>query len=173
MRQKAVQDSPHELEGCLYTLHDILITAGQTDPGLRITVHVPRGDGKHLVQALGYVGSQRKQTTVGRLTPVSCGITGRAYRMKKPVDLRRGNDDVNAYIQQLMETQGFTEEQARAVDHSTMSGYAFPLAAPDGTVEGIVYADAVAPDFFTADRISTINSACSGIARFIQRKNAV
>lgn len=172
-KSKDTKDSPHELEGCLSTLYAILITEGQADPGLRITVHVPREDGQNLVQALGYVGSQRKPKTAGRVTPVSCGITGRAYRMKKPVLLKRGNNDINAYIQELMETQGFTQEQAGSVDHSTMSGYAFPLTDPNGTVEGIVYADAVDPDFFTDARIITINLACSGIARFVQRKYAV
>lgn len=172
-RQKDAKDSPHELEGCLYTLHAILLPEDQADHALRITVHVPQRGGKNLIQVVGYVGSQRKKATAGRLTPISCGITGRAYRTKKPVRLRRANDDVDAYIQELIEAQGFTEEQARNIDPSTMSGYAAPLLSADSTVVGIVYADAVDRDFFSDERVTILDRACVGIARFIERKYAV
>ena len=138
-RQKSVRDSPHELEGCLYTLYDILVAGSRADPGLRVTVHVPRGDGKNLIQVVDYVGSQRKRKTSGRLTPISCGITGRAYRTKEPADLQRASDNTEEYIRVLVASQGFTDEQARNVDHSTMSGYAAPLLSADGSVAGIVY----------------------------------
>jgi hypothetical protein len=175
-RQKDAQDSPHELEGCLYTLYDILrlsVPADQPDPGLRITVHVPSGDGKNLIQVINYVGSQRKVNAVGRLTPISCGITGRAYRTKEPADLQRASDNTEEYIRILVVSQGFTEAQARSVDHSTMSGYAAPLLSADGSVAGIVYADAISPDFFNEEHVGIINRACVGIARFIERKYAV
>lgn len=175
-RQKNVKESPHELEGCLYTLHDILnlsVPVAQPDPGLRITVHVLSGDGRYLVQALGYVGSQRKKATAGRQTPISCGITGKAYRLKEAVRLQRASDNYEEYIRELVEHQGFTEDQARSVDSATMSGYAVPLFFADGSEAGIVYADAVERSFFSDERVSIINRACVGIARFIERKYAV
>ena len=175
-RQISARNSPHELEGCLYTLYDILRLSVPTDqaaPGLRITVHVPSSDGRNLVQAVDYVGSRRKTETAGRLIPISCGITGRAYRTKEPADLQRAGDNNEEYIRVLVATQGFTEDEARNVDHSTMSGYAAPLLFADGSVAGIVYADTIAPDFFNEEHLSIIDRACVGIARFVQRKYTV
>ncbi len=171
-KTQEAKESPHELSGCLHTLYSILTVASPTnsDPQIRITVHVPK-DGKHLAQVLPYVGSEkRKKSPTGRLTSIHCGIAGRAFRTKKPALLQRTTTDLEEYIKDLTTNQGFIQEDARSLDSSTMSGYAVPLTGTNGSVVGIVYVNSTSKDFFAEDQVRCIDAACVGIARFVDDK---
>ena len=174
-RERSEKQSTHELEGCLFTLFFILMeplgaTADET--GFRITIHVPKGDGQNLVQVIDYVGSQRKTNRKGQITPIACGITGRAFRVKGEVRLKRADSNYENYLNEIMANQGYTRQQAEKLDPSTMSGYAYPIF-DNQQVLGIVYADATNADFFTEERINIIQNACVGIARFVGQKYKV
>ena len=175
-RERSEKQSTHELEGCLFTLHAVLVTpldsqAAIDAAGLRLTIHVPKGDNKNLVQLIDYVGTPRKNKmkTAGRLISIHCGITGQAFRTGSPFRLLRNDESYESYLKELVENQGFTEEQAKLVDRSTQSGYALPLVG-EKAVMGIVYADATQVDFFTTERTETIKSACIGIAQFVGQR---
>ena len=83
---------------------------------------------------------------MGQITPIACGITGRAFRIKNEVRLKRADDNYENYVKELMENQGYTKEQAEKLDASTMSACAIPII-DNQQVVGIVYADATNADF--------------------------
>jgi hypothetical protein len=167
----------HELEGCLHTLHAILMSTADSaapDPGLRITVHKPVKNGEQLEQILDYVGASRSRAaTAGRRQPATAGIIGVAMTRQQTADAKRTSSDYEAYVQELQREWRYTEEQARALNPASMSWLAIPLMEViDGRslVRGIVYLDSTDPEFFTADRKLLAETASKGIARFLKSR---
>ena len=84
-RHDASKKSLHDLAGCLHTLNAIL--AGAFDEkklGLRSTVWVPSADKQELIQALDYVGNQRKKNKAGRKSPQRSGPSARRSGRRFP-----------------------------------------------------------------------------------------
>jgi hypothetical protein len=75
-------DSLHPIEGCMHTLHAILLREETlAECGLRICLHRPDKDreAKELIQVTEYVGSPVRGNVHRRL-PVYCGLAGHAFR---------------------------------------------------------------------------------------------
>ena len=66
-----------------------------------------------------------------------------------------------------MENYGFTEEQARDLDPSTMSWVAVPLKNSDKEVVAVLYVDCKVKDYLDADKLALIGLAVIGIAYFV------
>lgn len=168
---KAQEQSVHSLEGCLHALHGILVAnhqKGQKDPQLRLTIHVPKGE-KELQQLINYVGDQRKPNTVGRVFSVHGGIIGFVYRTRKYSVARRKNENYELYVQELVDTWGYIESDARKLDIYARAWMAVPLfnQLDSNKIEGIVYLDATDSEFFTDNQEKAVLSACAGIAKFV------
>lgn len=167
----------HELEGCLHTLHAVLMSdfgADAPQPNLRITIYRPVNGGQQLEQILDYVGRPKsKESKVGRRFPAQCGIIGMALREKKPIVAERVNENHEAFIQELIRHWSYTEADARKANPAVFSWMAIPLTeSGDGeeVVQGIVYLDSTERGFFTTVREQTAKAACGGIARFVSRR---
>lgn len=165
----------HDLEGCLHTLHALLLASfpkDQGDPGVRITLHVPvkvKGE-QCLEQLCGYVGAEtRGKKKSGRRMSAHCGIIGQAFRTGKMQRANRTSTDPEEYMRALQEQWHFSEEQAQAIDLSVMSFIAVPLPDNSGIV-AVLYADAKRQNFFTAQRQKIVEDGCRGIALFIGRR---
>ncbi len=162
---------PHDLAGSLYALHDILMAdiSSDKDPGLRLTIHVPKDNDTNLEQVLDYVGTGRSEKTAGRTFSIHCGIIGQAYRKKTAMVAARKSDDYDKYIAELVSEWGYTDDVARRLDASSMAWMAVPLQSPQdhGKVVGIVYLDVKDRDFFTDIRQKLVLLACTGIAKWV------
>src|SRR5947209_3033882 len=82
-RQDEAKESTYELEGCLHTLHAVLVAYPPEIPDarVRITIHVPIEDGMQLQQVVEYVGDDRGgKGKMGRKFPSHCGIIGYIYK---------------------------------------------------------------------------------------------
>jgi hypothetical protein len=165
--QQKQKDGVHDLAGCLHTLNAILLgSEDNSSAGLRSTVHVPDGSGQ-LVQALDYVGDQRKKKTKGRKMPIYCGVVGRACRERAAFSGSRTTDVHDDFINQMISTYGFDKEGAQRLDPSTKAWMASPLVASNGDVEGVLYLDAKQSAFFTDERQQAVAFASVGIAFFV------
>jgi hypothetical protein len=174
--EKWRKSQTHDLEGCLHTLHAILLASvakGEPDPQLRITIHIPvkvKGV-EYLEQLCDYIGNQAFQAKRkhGRRLSIHTGIIGAAYRTGEVFRASRRNDDVGEYLQALRTEWHFSEEEARGIDLSVMSFIAVPLPDNSG-IAAILYADAKKRNFFTVARKRLIEDGCRGIAMFIGRR---
>jgi hypothetical protein len=173
--KQGIQESRHELEGCLHTLHAVLTTGTTDKHGLRVTVHVPLQNGAKLQQVLEYVGDPRgrhRGKTVGRTWASNWGIIGKVLTSGEEdcIVAKRESENYEQYISDLQSVWHFTEEQARRVDPAAMSWMAIRLKDSQGQVQGIVYCDSTQPEFFTAERRDMAIAACAGIARYVARR---
>ena len=109
------RDSPSDLQGCLYTLHAVLVDThnGPDDPMLRLTIHRPADDGRQLEQVIDYVGDSRAGRCVGRRFPSHTGIIGKVFATKKPMVASRTTPDYSQYIKELTTTWDYTEAEAQ------------------------------------------------------------
>ena len=169
------KESPHELQGCLHTLHAVLAAAGPTsadDPRLRLTIHVPMKDGARLMQVLDYVGDGRAGKTCGRTFSATSGIIGKVYREGKAAHALRKNVDYNTYLAELRQDWNYTEYDAKRLDPWSMAWVAVPLVERAGEpLQGVVYSDSVDKDFFTQERVNLILAASAGVARYVALRN--
>lgn len=170
-RSSGNEDQIHSLEGCLHTLHAMLLSTVQDDsePNIRVTVHVPCAKKDELIQVLDYVGDQRAKNTAGRRFKVQSGIVGLAYRNGEMHFASRQNDDYEAFIRELVKSWGYIDSDARKINPATRSWLAVPLC-PSQTSKGdaVVYVDSTLPEFFEPqERRDLVVTACGGIARFV------
>jgi hypothetical protein len=164
------KESPHELEGCLHTLHSVLLSSWEAEGKLRIALHVPVGQGL-LEQVTEYIGDTPKPGRVGRRFPANAGIIGRAFRENDNFVSQRENDNYEEYVKELVESWNYTEDLARLLNPAVMSWMAVPFHDPvRRKVEGILYLDSTNRDFFTDERQALILRAAAGIAVFIGRR---
>jgi GAF domain len=159
------KDSMHELEGCLYTLHAVLMPSEQCR--LRLAVHRPTRDA--LEQVTEYVGDKPKPGRIGRLFPANAAIIGKAFRENEVLIARRINDDYEAYVKELITDWNYTEERARLLNPGAMEWMAVPLTE-NGKVEAIVYLDVNQRGFLTDERQELVLAAVRGIAVFVGRR---
>jgi len=163
------KESPHELFGCLQTLHAILLAEGKAV--LRITIHVPAMEGQEVEQVMDYVGEPHGKKTAGRRFPSQSGIVGEAFRRKLAVSIgERINEDYEAFIQELVKDWHYTEADARKCNPSARSWMAVPLSNDEQEVEGIIFFDCNERHFFTTDRAQIAICAAAGIAKFIKKR---
>ena len=166
----------HELEGCLETLRATLTETGVDPvPHLRLTIHKPVDAGQKFEQVLEYVGATRrsKPPQAGRRFPSQSGITGRALRRATTIVADRVNENVDKFVQELVDDWAYTKADARRTNASIYSWLAIPLIEIDGDdrfVIGIVYLDCDRREFFTPERIRLAQAACGGIAQFVARR---
>jgi hypothetical protein len=163
-------ESIHELEGCLHTLHAVLDPDSQ-DPAVtvRLAIHVPVSD--TLEQVTEYIGVPPKAGRRGRRYSANAGIIGKAFRENEVLVGRRVNDDYEMYLQELVRDWNYTPEQARLLNPGVMEWMAVPFFDPDRQrVGAVLYLDASKRDFFTAERQETVLSAVNGIAVFIGKR---
>jgi hypothetical protein len=168
---KPEDQPPHDLAGSLYALHGILMAdvGADKEPGLRLTIHVPKDNDANLEQVIDYVGNSRCEKTSERTFSVHCGIIGQAFRKKTALVAARKNDNYDKYIAELVSEWGYKEADARKLDASSMAWMAVPLHSQHdhGKVVGIVYLDAKDKDFFTEIRQNQVLLACTGIAKWV------
>lgn len=169
VKSKSQAQNPHELTGCLHTLHEILRSSleEETDPCLRLTVHLVIENGNQIEQVLDYVGDDRGGG--GRRFRAACGITGNAIKSKAFVVATRQNDDYSRYLKELVEAQGYREEEAKKLNPATMSWVALPLVESQKVV-ALIYCDATVRDFFSPERQLLIQGAGAGTARFVAQR---
>src|SRR6266496_2834306 len=77
------KESPHDLEGCLHTLHAVLQRENEPTATLRLAIHVPVPGKPELEQVTEYIGVPPKAGRRGRLFPANAGIIGKAYRQNE------------------------------------------------------------------------------------------
>jgi GAF domain len=159
------KDSTHELEGCLYTLHEVLAPDPQCR--LRLAIHVPVDE--TLEQVTEYVGDKPKPGRIGRRFPANAGITGKAFRERDVFVGRRINDDYEAYVREMVREWNYTEERARHLEPGVMEWMAVPFIESD-RVYAILYLDATQRGFFTPDRQELVLAAQRGIAVFVGKR---
>jgi len=183
-QQKRAKGSTHELEGCLETLHAVLQAAGgdtedTTDPGIRITIHVPVKVGRKknsetkLEQIANYVTNEASRATGReRRFSIHCGIIGKVYREDPPQTaiVTRTGSDYQEFLQMMVNVYNFTSEQAKTLDATVMSYMAVPLQLKGEGVAAIVYVDSRRRSFFTKARQELVEGACLGIALFVGRR---
>jgi hypothetical protein len=174
-RQQAKKESLHDLQGCLMTIHAILV-AGESpeevrQTGLRLTVHVAI-DAYRLQQVLDYVGDDRGGPTAGRVFQMQSGIAGRVYRTGKAYAASRFAEDYENYVTQLVETWHYVEQDARKLNPATRAWMAVPLALPGSKIQGILYLDSRNRDYFSTVLRQFVISAASGVARFAAQRYA-
>lgn len=166
-------ESMHELQGCLEVLHSIVVLIHDVDKkaGLRITLHKPLDHSDEFIQVIEYVGDRRGGVCVGRKFNSQAGIIGACKRSGGSVWANRENDVFDDYVKELVVNWRFSGDSAEAVNQATMSWYAVPLTASDGRLAGVVYLDSIRPAFFDdAELRKQVESACAGIARFVDKR---
>lgn len=172
-RQQARRDSLHELEGCLMTLHAILVEDDNPDrdkqDGLRLTVHVAI-DANRLQQVMDYVGDGRGGKTAGRVFLMQSGIAGRVYRTGESFAAERFEEDSEGYVRQLVRDWHYVEQDARKLNPATRAWMAVPLVVPGSKNMGILYLDSTSRGYFTAARQRVVLRAASGVAKFVNRR---
>jgi putative methionine-R-sulfoxide reductase with GAF domain len=171
--EKLAPSKVNDLEACLHVLHAMLmttVTAGDPDPGLRITLHIPLGE-EQLEQLCDYVGNNavRCRNKRRRKTSVKSGIIGDAYRKQEVLRLNRENDSAAEYLRSLEVDWHFTAKEAASVDQTVMSMIAVPLPDNSG-VAAILYVDAQRKHFFTDARKQIVEDQCRAIAVFIGKR---
>jgi hypothetical protein len=172
VHRETKKNSMHELEGCLETLLAIINPPGATDydKGARATLHLPVDKGTSFVQVVNYVGSQRAGKTAGRRFPSNAGLAGRVLRTGAAYAASRQVANHEAYVRELIDEWGYTEDAARSRDMSAMSWMAVPMEHRDN-VEGLLYLDSTVAGFFDDPvRRAVIVSAAIGIAQFTVRR---
>lgn len=160
----AAKDSPHDLAGCLHTVNAILCSVGAIPRALVFDPPFTFPMGSRLVQALDYAGDQRKKNTKGRRRSVNVGAIGKAFRERAAICAHRVNENHDDFVNLMVTIYGYSEDQARALEPSTMSWMAVPLKSTSGDVEGVLYCDCKVRDFFTEDRQAVVIFAAIGIA---------
>lgn len=165
------RQSTHDLAGCLHVLHALLSTTDASQSGrLRLTIYVPVNDGTHLQQLLEYVGGDYRGRKTGRQLPCSVGIVGLSYRTGFPYVAERQNQDSAAFVQELMEDWGYTQEGAAETDDTSHAWAAIPLGGEGDPVYGIVYADSTIPGFFGPAAHEMLLTARLGIADYVVKR---
>ena len=139
---------------------------------VRATIHKPVEKRQKLLQIVNYVGDTATRETAGRRFAAQSGIIGEAMRQKQMCVGDRENDDYEAYVNELVHSWHYTEEDARKLDPASMAWMAVLLTMEDdpNTVEAVVYLDATRRKFFDERRQELGRLACAGIARFVKRR---
>lgn len=168
--QSVKRDSPHELEGCLHTLHAALDPDAMATMGLlRLAIHVPVAD--KLEQATEYIGATAKPGRVGRQFPNDAGIMGRAFQENTPYVGQRDSEDPEQYVQELVEVWNYSPQQAQLLNMNVRAWMAVPFYDTDyGRVAAVLYLDSTDREFFTASRQELVLAAVNGIAMFIGKR---
>lgn len=85
----------------------------------------PRSSGS-LIQAMDYVGCQRKIGTVGRRVAEGEGVVGRAFRLAKLepenpaiLDGQRSSNDHDGFVAEMVSCYGFSKERAATLSPAT------------------------------------------------------
>jgi hypothetical protein len=171
-RDRARNESPHDLTGCLQTLRGALEASDDGRPGLRITLFVPVNSGTNLEQVCDYACSDhaRCRGTAGRTVASTTGVIGRAFQTENCVVAQRVSDDPEEHIRDLVNNWGFSVHSARRVDPTVRAWMAVLLRTPERGVEAIVYSDAQSRDFFNEPRQALVLGGCAGLALFVRQR---
>ena len=167
-RKSSEKESPHELAGCLHTLHAIML--GTETAVLRITIHVPVQGDQEIEQVMDYVGEFPERKTAGQRFPSQSGIAGASLRLKQALSGERGNDGLDSFIKELVRDWHYTEVDAKRCNLSARSWLAIPLLNDEKAVEGVIFFDCDQKQFFSKERQDTALRAAAGIARFIKKR---
>lgn len=148
------EESTHDLEGCLWVLHTLIMLAlseEQLDAKTRVrfTIHVPTADGKKYVQALNYVGGESYHDSGGCGTSISsgAGIVGLVGKEKRCISANRETHSSREYLADLEKTWHFTPAEAKKRDMAAMAFLAVPIGDADRP-DGILYGDSTIRGFF-------------------------
>jgi hypothetical protein len=167
------EEGVHSLQGCLHTLHAMLLATvpDGTRHGLRMTIHLPTSKGDELIQLFEYVGERRGTRTAGRRFPVQCGIVGQAFRARQQHVGKRSNIDYEDFVKEMIDEWNFSDADARKLNPASKAWVATPLLADSSQPpKAVVFLDSTDSEFFDdPKRLEIIESACQGIARFIEQ----
>ena len=167
---KAAEPSPG-LAACIFTIIEIVRTLkglpGDQQWSLRGTVHAPLEDGSgKLVQCIDYHGGDHDGA--GRLMPDHCGVTGQAFRDKKPKVFERTGSNTDQFHRELETTYGFSPEQVRTLRPDRWCAIAVPIYGEDAShVVGVAYFDSDVPGFFDEKTQELILLGCAGLTKYI------
>jgi hypothetical protein len=127
----------------------------------RVVLHrtVNREGGEYLQQLSSYAGISYDPTQAGRMNPVTTGIMGKAYALRKIV--RTGSyataDRLLADLQEDMAEVG----DRRRLDEVARSYLAIPMVSDKNVVVTLLYADSFTINAFVNDaRINTLLEMC-------------
>ena len=164
----AVNDATDGLVGAVTCLQFTMeaLYRGEASPRLRITIYHPVGTEK-LEQVIDYVGDSRGGGRAGRIRSARAGVIGAAYRSREARVANRSNDDLEAYVREMVNEWSYTEEEARTLSPETRSAFAVPLQeSSTSPLIGILFLDAVVPNFFAKRQQAAALLASSAIARY-------
>jgi hypothetical protein len=156
-RDKAIVPHHHDLEGCLYTLHRVLLgsAGGGHDPSLRLTLHIPVEGraGMMLEQVIDYVSDDpTRRTGRGRQFSTRSGIIGQAFRTGTLYVATRESEDLEQFVQELVDHWHYTIEDTKGLDLRARSFIAVPLPGADDRTAAVLYVDSTRAHYFTAER---------------------
>jgi len=142
------------------------IYRGDIPPQLRVTIFHPVGNDR-LEQVIDYVGDARGGGRAGRQCNARAGVIGAAFRSREARVANRSNGDDDAYIRELVDLWGYNEPEAKALSMETRSALAVPLQeSSTSDLVGILFLDAVVPNFFNRRQQSAALLASSAIAKY-------
>ena len=180
-KKQAQEHSPGDLRGAVHVLYALLCKVGSiTEPGskkVRITIHkvVEKAhsveDPEWLEQVIPYVGGEGGRP--GRRFPIRSGIIGLAVRDQALYVGLRENNDYLAFVKELVQKWGYTEQDARRLSNDRFSWMAIPIFGKQDSksvVIGVVFLDSDDRDFFTGEVKQLIITACAGIAAYIDER---
>jgi hypothetical protein len=163
------RESPHELVGCLHTLHAAMTVGVSPKTRLRVTVYVPVKKNTQLEQLVEYVEDDGKKRS-GRRYLVQTGIIGEAYRTGQPQEGKRTAVSAEDFVAEMVSEWGYTKEQAESLSQSVYAWMAIPLMSDESRVQAIVFFDCTEKEFFSDAKRELAGKACAGIARFIRKR---
>lgn len=168
----ATDDKVDGLVGALMCLQSALEaqSTGDEPPRLRLTIYHPIGS-EELEQVIDYVGDDRSGGKAGRKRSARAGVIGSAYLQREAFASHRDNGDYAKYLEELTTQWNFSSEEARQLSPETMSACAIPLQeSKESRLIGILFMDAVTPNFFTENQLLTAMAASSAIVKYAIRR---
>ena len=188
MRRQRRLESAHELHAAGQVLREILAArfsdqvAQEPDDTLRATafrVCIYRVVPSHrevrsseLERVTAYcVGEGGDPGEAGKRISTACGVVGLAYRTGVAQVAERQKESLEQFWDEMVQTWGFSQEEARSLNRTRWSYLAVPIKDEAGRVDTVVFLDSQVKDCLTDDVIeSIIFPACEAIGLVIEQR---
>ncbi len=181
-REHEELQSPKPLLGPLHVLHEQIRLRknlqDSADDRRKFRATLYRIDGEYHEQCVSYVGysSHDPKRVPGpkRRWPNACGLVGKAIRLEEigPLHAVVGQtiDTADQFVQHLMDSYGYTREQAESCEKMRMSSLVIPIvdaSGPTGKPIGVMYCDSSERNFFDKDTQELALASAMGMAKLI------
>lgn len=134
-------------------------------------LHTVEGDS--YIQITEYVVSDKTTTSgyAGRVFDRRNGIVGTSIKDGSPMRAQRRDGDIEAVINELVDTYNMTVEEAKKVSHDRKSWAAFPIKGGNGTVIAVLFADSNDAGLFDREEIQeNLLAGCLGLCAFLRER---